>query len=1218
MSLERRLAGGTVAAMLTVGLAVWWLEGDGEPISVDRGPGRSIDDLRVERTTETKPREFPAAQTDARTSPARSERDGEGRDEPNREESPRLSGSVVDGMDSPLDDVRVLVLHEISSGAFELRAEAWTSRNGGYEFNVEPLPRGSVTILAQKNGFASDSVRWNRSRGDRTVDLRLADGAPIAGTVSIDRVGVDGVTVEATLQAAVESFDHERSRVSLFGRVTTDASGQFTLWVPKGIYRVSAMRAGYQRATVDHVVFGTRGVALSLVPVRSVGGLVVDSRGRPVIDATVRLFAVAPRSDSFERDEFSMEPRDLRVGAGSGSSNARERVRTKADGSFRFDAVDVSEFRVVVEAAGFVTQAVRGTATDAGETGETAALRIEMPEAASLEGEVRNSLGRPVQSAVVFVDAAPGAEPDVPLGTVSMHRPVETAVAEAATDPAGRFRIDSILPGWYSLSVKAKGHPVWRDPLVRVGDEATIDVELEDGSTLRGRVVTEPDDTPVGGARVTAWTLEGSLDAVTKIDGTFEINGLDDSVASEFVVAAPGYETAIFDRVDVDRSSDFVIEAATRLRGRVLDAARRPVTRATVVLSTSSRDQPVSSDSSTDRVRASIGFRGRVVAVTDVDGRFTFDRSPPGPRLSLRVTHPQHRELHREGIEVDRDDADGELELVLEPGGTVEVFVVDPGGDPVARAAVDLARVVDAEAGDRATERLGRSNLENGTVTTRWTGPDGRAAFFAVPGGSYRVRVEAEGFQVAYSTFDASDESTTSESIVLRSEHEIRGVVVDVDGVPIERAIVTAWPEALGAAGEHSRDRARSRSSWDGTFRLRRLGSAVHRVSVEAYGFAGHEVRSVRVDREIEIRLAPLASIVGTVVHRDTAEAISSFRLLVRTADTEASDYPLSARSRARLSDVPIDAASRPDATARPGVLRGEPFGGTRSGGGFSDDRRSGTGRWHRFFDGAFRIDGLEAGDYVVEVVARGYSGATVEVHVDEAEVVDDVDIVLEENISIRGYVKDLKTSDRLPNATLYLVRTRQGAEEIEDENERAARRWRDRTQGLAKEGREDRVGRESPREIAVRAAEWLAKVRTSARGQRVEDDGSFVFRDIADGDYRLIVEREGYLPVSREILVQEGVRAHYAVLMDAGESLRGRVRLGRRGTAGVTVVVESPDGIAQRARTDRRGRFFVSGFLPGAHTVRLSRGGETIAESLGVEIEDGRRNEFEYQQDDR
>ena len=256
---------------------------------------------------------------------------------------------------------------------------------------------------------------------------------------------------------------------------------------------------------------------------------------------------------------------------------------------------------------------------------------------------------------------------------------------------------------------------------------------------------------------------------------------------------------------------------------------------------------------------------------------------------------------------------------------------------------------------------------------------------------------------------------------------------------------------------------------------------------------------------------------------------------------------------------------------------------------------------------GAFNVEGLVAGAYVVEVVADGFTGASVAVKVEPGVAVEGVVIGLEEGIALRGRIIAKGTSEPLPDATIYLLPL---AEREDQTEERGARRQRDRDAGAE---RGSRAGRSSPNADATLALTFLSRARSAGQGQRAEADGTFRLSEVAEGRYVVVVEHDGFLPLSREVDVALGVLSEYVFTLDPGESLEGRISLGRAAGAGVTVIIEAANGVSQRAETDAQGRYKVSGLLPGTYGVRILDQSTTIAEGLSAEVKDGKKNELDY-----
>ena len=119
-----------------------------------------------------------------------------------------------------------------------------------------------------------------------------------------------------------------------------------------------------------------------------------------------------------------------------------------------------------------------------------------MPPAGTVSGRVTDSEGRPVTSArVVFRD---------------MDGRIATSEPYVETDPQGRFRVDSLRTGTYSVEAKAAGLARAVAPAVSVfaGGSPEVNLELE----REGRIevsVYGPGIVPIEGARITVTDFWG-------------------------------------------------------------------------------------------------------------------------------------------------------------------------------------------------------------------------------------------------------------------------------------------------------------------------------------------------------------------------------------------------------------------------------------------------------------------------------------------------------------------------------------------------------------------------------------------------------------------------------------------------------------------------------------------------------------------------------------
>ena len=147
-----------------------------------------------------------------------------------------------------------------------------------------------------------------------------------------------------------------------------------------------------------------------------------------------------------------------------------------------------------------------------------------VPEATIVGRVIREDTQQPVAQAYVYV----------PAGPFDVER---TGWRATFTDAAGRFRIDRLAPGNHRVFARADGlaNSVYGVPVsVEAGQtSAEVEIRLEAGSTIRGRVVDG--DKAVSGARVAA----GHRTAMSQDDGSFVLTGV---TRGEVTLSASPYE----------------------------------------------------------------------------------------------------------------------------------------------------------------------------------------------------------------------------------------------------------------------------------------------------------------------------------------------------------------------------------------------------------------------------------------------------------------------------------------------------------------------------------------------------------------------------------------------------------------------------------------------------------------------------------------------------
>jgi hypothetical protein len=187
-------------------------------------------------------------------------------------------------------------------------------------------------------------------------------------------------------------------------------------------------------------------------------------------------------------------------------------VLTGDDGAFKFPAVKGAHYRVHASSAG------RGEKTIDAEPGEP--LRVQL-EGGSLVGIVE---GAPEELSITL------------SGT--MYR------TETFFHTGGRFDLEDLRPGHYSISIDSEAGHVDLEHDVADGPAETLDVTLDPVFTLSGRVVKGDNHAPVEGAHVqlrlgSTRLPDDSDGAVTDASGHFTVRRAHRG-AAEVRVTLPG------------------------------------------------------------------------------------------------------------------------------------------------------------------------------------------------------------------------------------------------------------------------------------------------------------------------------------------------------------------------------------------------------------------------------------------------------------------------------------------------------------------------------------------------------------------------------------------------------------------------------------------------------------------------------------------------------
>ncbi len=344
---------------------------------------------------------------------------------------------------------------------------------------------------------------------------------------------------------------------------TTDDRGVAVIAaVPAGIATVRADRAwprGHVRASRAEIAAGeTTEFFLRLEDQITVAGRVVDADGRRVPDAEIWL----------TRSTFDPH-QSARISA------------SDENGEFSLRGVESGRY-VFARKDGFEPSKIHAAR---GESGDTMVLELQLPgRGGAVAGRVFAPDRSPVAGALVVLGDRPG------MSGAYIAPPAPIALR---SDPDGAFALAGLQPGRVPLLVRAPGLAP-RDTFVDVqaGVEVEVDIELEPGASLAGRV-TDASGSPIERARVEVAVVEDPLrtnpvntHTWTDARGDFVIEGLA-AGPTPVAISARGrqsyresVELALGETIEIDVE----LRGTVTLRGRVVFEDGNPMTNGIVIV----------------------------------------------------------------------------------------------------------------------------------------------------------------------------------------------------------------------------------------------------------------------------------------------------------------------------------------------------------------------------------------------------------------------------------------------------------------------------------------------------------------------------------------------------------------------------------------------------------------------------------------------------------
>lgn len=735
-----------------------------------------------------------------------------------------VTGVVVDGDGEAVTAAGVtLVSGKPATRGGELRVfEALSDLQGRFEFFH--VASGTFDLTVRRAGFARKIVPGLELEGPRRVELRdvvLEPGVVLDGRVlAADGGPIAGAAVRIAHGVVPAWYADDAAEMPPPDTVSAD-DGRFVLedMAPRERVTLEVRHNGYTPAVLGSIEAPTQEpLVIVLRASASLSGRVVDENGEALEKVGVRVFEERP----------GQRRRSL------------AQTLTRKNGRFTLSEIAPGALGLVASGVGFQQTEIHGIELELGEDMED--VRVTLRRGGILVGTVRLPDGGAAAGAVVAL---------LQTGRSGAYLPTYTGTR---TDGDGRYRLAGVPPGQQVIGAEREGYLRAIRYVDVTAGEMKLDLELDSGFEVSGRVVDAAGATIAGVDLALVSSGHYGISTTSGPDGSFRFAGVQDGsyqVRATRAGYAPATEPV---RVAGGPMLDLKIElpGGIRLVGRLLGlaaehlpqvevmAARRGIARAGEV-SYDGRYRVRDVGVGEWIVRARVANRGYMAQATVTihpgDLEVTVDLEfGAGLRLSGRATHAG-RPMAGASVQVLGLDVVASGSTLTDGEGGFQIDGLFAGRYRLrlsdARTNLEYSEDLDLESDDDvtikiATARLGglihggadhrpladvRVALEPATeaATARWAGPagprrtrsDSQGAFHIhqVPAGSWRLTAQADGHRPATETLELEPGEVRT---------DLAMTLEPVDGAHLQIVLPTGgWPAsvhvvALDSAGQVS------------------------------------------------------------------------------------------------------------------------------------------------------------------------------------------------------------------------------------------------------------------------------------------------------------------------------------------------------------------------------------------------------------------------------
>jgi len=873
---------------------------------------------------------------------------------------------VLDSGSAPASLPSETALPESPSGEvseFEFEADSVSS---------SPETAGSSAVGAAPSGAAETPGSRGVIRG-KVVD---EEGRPLVAAVLHLRASAGPVSGGARTP---DLEDPEQ-------RIETAEDGTFAYegLETERTYRLFARASGKVGERHERLRPDGEPLTIALVAGVIVEGQVVDPTGRPASFASVRS---GPTMQEWGAGLF------VPSGWGEGDESLIFPVSDATEsGSFRLEGIPVGEFSLVANHEEWAPSRPVNLMQS------QARIVLELRPGSGAFGIVRDSDGVPIEGATVAA-----LNPFTRLGGDG------TRLGSTVTDRQGRYELSGLPPEQLVIRAEAEGFTrVRRDLRVEEGEQKALDLVMDRGASIRGRVV-DLAGAPIEGAAVVfavhgddgpglfftgesgVAEFPGRNSTTTGADGAFLLEGVPSRSRAARSLRVDHNSHALWtgEPFDIEAGEevlvgDIVLAEAWTVRGTIRDERGEPIESASVALL---RGAEAEADTGARQVFSLGGsFGGEMVEMvrsidapplsrtsTDAAGRYTLRVEELG-EYRVEASRDSYQKQTSEPFVVGDASVSG-MDLVLPPALWIAGTVVDELGVPCAEIEVS------------AEGKGGATTDENGAFLL--DGLDDR---------DYALSLSGEGWTLAGEgphTYPAGSEGV---ELVARRPGQVLGRITDATtGLPVPVFSLNTRRQQKGngfgffmlggMGGTEYRDP-------DGQFLLERAAGE-YTLTVRSEGYVDSDQTEVEVfsarETLVDIQLTPAGSIIGRVLDSRGDPIVGARVSAVRLREDGTEEPPR--RNSGGLGIEGISIAINTDGGSSDGIVltAGGPFGG---GDPITDD------------EGRFRVVGLEDGDYKVTIRSSAYrerSEAPIAVETGRAS--DAGDLELERGSAVSGAV---------------------------------------------------------------------------------------------------------------------------------------------------------------------------------------------------------------------